>query len=137
MKTFQKGSKEMASRHFMACEFDCPCTDIACTTTMLDEQLLDQADAMRDELGCPMEITSGNRCAFYQAQLKSRGYETAVGISQHQLGKAFDCKTATHTGDALEQVARRHGFQSVGVGKRFIHADMRMDKPGRRWTYSY
>lgn len=136
MKTYPKGSDILVSKYFHAREFDCPCTNPECTETHIDDVMLSQADAMRDELGCPVIITSGNRCKAYQADLKARGFETAAGPSQHEEFHAFDCRTGKHTGDQLEQVARRHGFFAVGVGKTFVHCDMRNDKM-RRWVYSY
>jgi uncharacterized protein YcbK (DUF882 family) len=136
VKSYPKGSQDLVSKHFKAHELDCPCSAETCKETLVDCQMMEQMDAIRDEMGVPVKITSGNRCAAHQAELKARGCETAVGISQHELGMAVDFETGQHTGEELEQVARRHGFVAVGVGKRFIHADMRADKI-RRWTYSY
>lgn len=133
LKTYPRNSTEQISKHFKAHEFDCPC---GCHDTQLDSDLLEKADALRDRCGIPLQITSGYRCEKYQEELKLKGYETAKGISQHQIGRAFDCKAQGLTGLELEAYARSVGFMAVGVGKAFIHCDLR-DARERRWTYSY
>lgn len=130
---YPRNSSAQISKHFKAHEFDCPC---GCPVTQVYQDLLDKADSLRDKVGAPIQITSGFRCASYQEELKLKGYETALGISQHQLGRAFDCKASGLSGEDLEKNAREVGFKSVGVGKAWIHADLRDDKD-RRWTYSY
>lgn len=135
MITFKKGSDEQVSKDFQAREFDCPCHE--CLETPVEMKLIDMLQSLRDEIGFPVKITSGYRCAAYQEDLKRRGYETAKGISQHQLGAAVDIKTGHHTGEELEKFARQVGFMAVGVGKHWAHIDLRSDKPNRRWLYSY
>lgn len=133
--TLPKDSQLRLSPHFMAREFRCPCSH--CTEIVVEQELVDKLEAMRLTLGVPMFITSAYRCAAYQDDLRARGFETAKGISQHQLGRAADVMTKLHSGPQLEQVADEAGFDAIGVGKRFVHVDLRKDKPNRRWTYSY
>ncbi len=128
--SFKKGSKAQVSTHFVSNEFDCPCVD--CRVTLVDKILVSQLEAMRTLLGSKLQVTSGYRCQDYQDQLALRGYETAKN-SQHLLGKAADVTNGVATGVELEEIARRVGFTSVGVGKHFVHLDLR---PGyRRWAY--
>lgn len=134
MNQFKKGSQTRISNHFRAFEFDCKCTD--CGQTLIDDDLLRMLDRMRDALLSPIEITSGYRCQAYQNKLRSEGYDTAAGISQHELGKAADIETGKHTGDQLEACARGVGFKAIGVGKGWVHVDTR-DSRDRRWTYPY
>lgn len=134
MKTYSKGSDEFISKYFKAREFDCPCKQ--CLETLIDEDLPIRADVLRERLGSPLFITSGYRCPEHQTTLRTQGFETAPGISQHELGKAMDCQTHEHTGEEIELAARAVGFMSIGVGAHFCHLDLRADRK-RRWTYSY
>lgn len=129
--SYKKGSDQEVSRYFTAHEFDCPCAN--CERTPIDDTLLKQLDAMRDALACPIFIDSGYRCDRHQYELAKAGYETAKGISTHQVGKAADIRTGKHTGLELEAAAREAGFTSVGVGKTWAHVDVRAGE--RRWTY--
>lgn len=130
---YPKGSEERLSSGFKAYEMDCPCS--RCHETPIDDELILRLQELRELLGFPVKITSGYRCEAHQADLREQGCETAVGISQHQLGKAADIKTGHHTGIELEIAARKVGFVAVGVGKEFIHVDTRPNH--RAWVYSY
>ncbi len=131
---YTKGSSARVGRHFKAHEFDCPCTH--CEGTSIDPELVKLLDKLRDALRSPIQITSAYRCDWYQSDLKRRGYETAKGLSTHQMGQAADLLSGSLTGAELEAAARKVGFRAVGVGKKFVHVDMRSDKD-RRWKYTY
>jgi uncharacterized protein YcbK (DUF882 family) len=129
---YKKGSIEQVSPHFQAWEFDCSCDK--CDHTLIDEVLVKRLETMRDYLGAPIRITSGFRCDARQYDLGKKGYETSKGISTHQLGKAADIHAADLIGLELEKAARKAGFRAVGVGKRWVHVDVRSDKD-RSWEY--
>lgn len=133
ISTYQKGTNVVLSTHFTLREFDCPCPQ--CTTTTLDANLVTKLEAIRSQTG-PLKITSGYRCEHYQDELRLRGYETAIGISQHQLGRAADItgEDSQYSGTTLESFARSAGIRAVGVGRDWVHIDLRDDKY-RRWTY--
>ena len=130
---FKKGSQAQVGRHFRAYEFDCPCPH--CDETKIDLDGVKLLDRTRELLDAPVQITSGYRCDRYQQELKLRGYETAKGLSTHQVGKGWDLTTGKHTGLEIEKAARKAGFRAVGVGRTFAHVDTRSDKD-RRWGYS-
>jgi uncharacterized protein YcbK (DUF882 family) len=134
MSVYQKGSDEQITKDFKAREFDCPCDH--CSQTFIDDELVLKLQEMRDMLAFPIKITSGYRCDHHQEELREMGFETARGRSEHQEGKAADIKTGHHLGVELEEAARAVGFKAVGVGKAWVHVDLRDDKE-RRWTYSY
>lgn len=129
---FPKNDPSILTAHFKAREFDCPCDD--CKETELDLNLVYKLEDLRQLLKSPIKVTSGYRCANYQKQLQMRGYETAQK-SQHLLGRAADISNGVTPGYELEDLARQVGFKAVGVGKTFIHVDLRDDKV-RRWTYA-
>jgi zinc D-Ala-D-Ala carboxypeptidase len=130
---YPKNSSFRLSEHFTAREFDCPCKDPKCTETFVSQELVDKLEKLRKLTG-PLTVTSGYRCRYYQEDLERRGYETAKN-SQHLLGKAADVTTKKMGGAALEGIARMCGFKAVGVGKTFIHVDLRSDKD-RVWSYT-
>lgn len=137
---YQKGSNKKLQFNFEVADFDCPCRDPECVTTIVDDDLVLGLQLMRDQLGCPLFISSGYRCPAYQKHLKDQGYETAVGVSQHELGKAADVFTRKHSGEALAELAYKVGFRRCGVGGTFVHVDVKGAMDGRRdiveWSYS-
>lgn len=133
--TYPKGSDVNLSSNFHLREFSCPCN--ACTETKIDSDLITKLEAMRAVGQAPFRITSGYRCAWHQDDLRRRGYDTAVGTSEHELGRAADVIRADTraTGVELEKWARTAGFKAVGVGWDWVHVDLRTDKE-RRWFYT-
>lgn len=129
--TFPKGSEEKVSANFKAREFDCPCRD--CEVTPIDEALIERLQRLRGLLKSPIMVTSAYRCAEYQEDLASRGFETAKK-SMHLEGRAVDLSTGKHSGMQLEAAARKAGFLAVGIGMFWAHVDTRDDKT-RRWFY--
>lgn len=134
VKTYSKESNERISDHFRIGEFVCPCTN--CKETKIDSDLVDKLEALRKKIGKPLKINSGYRCENYQNELRLRGYETAVGVSQHTEGRAADVMSEDSrlSGTSLEALARSVGFTSIGVGHSWIHCDLRAGY--RRWEYS-
>lgn len=135
VQTYPKKSGVKLSDHFICSEFDCPCD--FCSYTLVDALLLVRLARVRESLGAPLRINSGYRCHQYQEALRLRGYETASGLSQHELGRAVDVMLAGDreaTGAEIEKAARKAGFLAVGVGHNWCHLDMRDDKE-RRWVY--
>ena len=128
----RKKQVDHISKSFLKKEFDCPCDH--CDQTLISDELVRRLEKLRQDLGCPIQITSAYRCDSYQLNLKQRGYETAHGLSTHQLGLAVDIKTGKHTGEELERAAARVGFLAIGRGLTWIHVDMRDDRV-RRWGY--
>lgn len=127
--TWKRGTILNLSPHFTSREFECPC---GCIDQKISVQLIDDLEVVRAQLyNKPITVTAGFRCHSYQLDLGKRGYETAKGISQHELGNAADIKGSDMT--ALEAAVRRV-FLAVGVAKSFIHVDLRDDKP-RFWSY--
>lgn len=135
VKTYPKKAGVKLSEHFSSSEFDCPCGH--CDSTLIDETLIDRLEKTRGTLGTPLRINSGYRCARYQEELRLRGYETATGVSQHELGRAADIMSAKDGvgGIEIESAARASGFRAVGVGHSWCHVDLRDDKD-RRWEYT-
>lgn len=130
--TYKKNEIQSLSLHFKTNEFQCPCS--GCKSTLIDSELVEKLELLRKGMGTKLQITSAYRCPDKQKELRILGYETAKGISQHCLGKAADVTNGVARGAELEEEARKAGFKSVGVGKTWIHVDLRPEE--RRWFYA-
>lgn len=123
----------MKLNHFKRSEFNCPC----CKKESMDDDFLLRVDQARTEADVPFRITSGFRCENYQLDLKKRGYETANGVSPHMKGVACDISVSNDSRrwdiiDALIGV----GFNRIGIGSNFVHADIDLDRNSNRiWYY--
>lgn len=130
MHLWKRGEVVALSKHFNSNEFECPC---GCDDQIISEDLIEKLETLRVAINMPIKITSGYRCCFYQNKLKLEGYETATGVSQHELGEAADI-VAHMPVDDLAFVAEKI-FEAVGKGKTFCHCDTRTGKT-RYWVYA-
>lgn len=130
-----RGLRVQVSPYFSNVEFECPCGK--CGDQRIAIDLVNKLSDVRHELGRPIKVTSGYRCHNYQLDLAARGYETATGTSQHELGRAADitCPGAMLHDFAKMLVLCEEQFMAIGEGLSFLHVDLRTDKPGRRWYY--
>lgn len=129
-----KRSQQWLAPNFVARDFDCPCE--YCTETLVEMDLVMGLQEIRDRVESPVFISKGGgyRCARYQQILRDKGYETSVGPSQHELGRAADITCHGLSGLDLEAHAHEAGFMAIGVGKGFIHVDLRPEH--HRWAYT-
>ena len=132
--SYPKGQDATLSGDFKSREFDCQCKYADCRQTLIDRELVEKLQAIRDAVGHPIRISSGYRCQKHQDELQASGLETAK-TSQHLLGRAADILVEGKSGEELEKFARAAGFKAVGVARHWIHVDLRSDRD-RAWTYS-
>lgn len=134
MTTIYDNSKDKDTKisdHFTVKEFLCHCG--ACSTCIIDDDLIGRLESLRIFTGAPIRINSGYRCQAHQDALRLQGLETSTGPSTHTLGQAADIECKSLSGSELEALARIAGFTSVGVASMWVHVDLR---PGyRRWSY--
>lgn len=115
-------------RYFELSEFECPC----CKKADMDSVLLGKLDHLRENFGQPLTINSGFRCKKHNAKLKESSPN-----SQHLLGKAADLSIVGMSSEEkhkLVSLAFESGFKGIGIGKTFIHVDVRSGKPSL-WGY--
>lgn len=127
-----KGEGKQLSPHFSSNEFDCQCKNSDCINHMVEQDLLDKLEQVRNDIGQPLKINSGFRCSKHQQELREGGLETAVGKSTHELGQAADI-TAPIPIDDLASTASKY-FMAIGQAHNWLHIDLRTGKV-RRWTY--
>lgn len=120
--TFQRGDKTALTKNFTRDEFECQCGK--CTTQMIDTELVDKLQRIRDVLGVPLKITSGYRCIPHNAAVKGSSG------SKHRYGMAADWRMKDRNINpvALGIIATQY-FKAVGIywydGCAIVHTDTR------------
>ena len=124
---YQASDTSALSKNFTREEFKCPC---GCTRQMVDSELVEKMQAVREKLGKPIKITSGYRCIPHNAAVKGSSG------SKHRYGMAADWRMKDRNINpvALGIIATQY-FKAVGIywydGCAIVHTDTR-DTPGQR-----
>ena len=111
----------------------CPC----CGDRGMNTEFLNTLDSIRAEYGQPMIVSSGYRCATYNAKMSSTGF-----CGPHTTGRAIDIKVFGEDAIKLIRIALNKGMTGVGVkqhgphNKRFVHLDD-LSNGIRPWIWSY
>lgn len=123
--TYKRGDKTAMTKNFSRYEFDCPC---GCGTQMVDPELAEKLQRIRDVVGKKIKITSGYRCL-------KRNQDAGGGTnSRHRYGMAADWRLEDRSLNpvALGILAVEAGFGGVGIywygNYAFVHADTRNAK---------
>lgn len=126
--TYQRGDTTALSKNFTRDEFECQCGK--CTSQMIDTELVDKLQRIRDVLGVPLKITSGYRCIVHNASKNVGGSPN----SKHRYGMAADWRTENRNINpvALGILAQDVGFGGIGIYWHrmgaFCHVDTRQAK---------
>lgn len=119
---------ERLSSYFRTAEFKCRCRSATCDAPPMDPAFIDKLQALREQWGKPLIITSGARCPAWNA--KVGGAEK----SQHVLGKAADILMPDASAiPKFVALAEKVGFGGIGIAMQFVHLDSRDGHA--RWTY--
>lgn len=110
--------------NFTIKEFVCKC---GCNTLKIDGELLDLVQAIRYDLGLPVNIVSAYRCANHNRRVGG------AKKSQHLYGRAADIDIKDflyrgYTYQELYDIAVKNGATGVGFYDTFIHVDTRPRK---------
>lgn len=123
VKTYTKGAKTKLSKNFSVYEFRCGLgRGCNCTTTLIDDKLVDYLQKIRDHFGKAVTITSAHRCESYNRSIKG-----AVG-SRHTKGQACDFVIKGVTPLEIAQYAESIGIKGIGLYDTFVHIDTRAAK---------
>ncbi|MCL1142986.1 D-Ala-D-Ala carboxypeptidase family metallohydrolase [Shewanella gaetbuli] len=93
-----------------------------------DDEALTKLQAIREEFGEPMPLSSAFRCRAHPAEAKKprAGY--------HNKGVAFDVRIPWGASRIrLVEIALKHGAKGFGFANSFIHIDFR--ESFMSWTY--
>lgn len=141
---WKKGERTKLSKYFSTHEFDCQCIHKTCVDQKISVSLIENLNKIREDVGGPLNVTSGFRCARHQndlrKQLNKDGKQLTVptgSVSQHELGNAADVSPRTSTISILRKIVEKV-FDSIGIAKTFLHVDTRpkrTDNTKRIWNY--
>ncbi len=113
--------------HFSIAELACRCGGRFCGgEDWQGAAFRDGLEQMRANMGAPLFITSGHRCAGWNAAVDG------APLSMHKQ-LAADIRLAGHDRFALLSAAERAGFAGFGLARSFLHIDRRA-RPAR-WFY--
>lgn len=107
----------MPKNYFTEKELSCPC----CGQNKFNPGTLKKFNAMREEAGFGMNMTSGYRCEAYN---EANGY-----TQTHATGQAGDVRCSHKEAFILNDLAPKYGFTGIGskqkgdTGRRFMHFD--------------
>lgn len=121
---WKRGELLQLSPFFSTKEMECKCGK--CLEQKISSDLIHRLTQLRIQGGKPLVVTSAFRCTRYQMELAGKGFETARGTSQHELGKAADIT-------CIDLNLIENYFTSIGVANTFTHVDLRPQII--RWAY--
>lgn len=116
-------------RYFNYSEFDSP--DVQGSGQLMDKNLLEMLDEVRDKFDKPIHINSGFRTPAHNESVGGKS------DSSHLKGLAVDisCNRSSDRFDLINCLLDV-GFSRIGIASSFIHADIDPDKSiGVIWTY--
>lgn len=124
--TYKRGDKTALTKNFTRDEFECQCKK--CDAQMIDLELVDKLQSIRDVLGVKLKVTSGYRCISHNAKVHGSSH------SKHLYGFAADWRTLDRVVNpvALGIIAAAQGFGAVGIywhdKAAIVHTDTRGGK---------
>ena len=126
MIEFKKGDSTQISKNFQYKEFDCHGKG-CCSTTIIDEKLIEYVQRIRDHFGKPVTITSPYRCEVHNRRV---GGATK---SYHMQGKAADIVVQGVSSREVAKYAESIGILGIGLYETsadgyFTHIDTRTTK---------
>ena len=126
IKTYTKGKKTKLSTNFQSTEFDCHGKN-CCSSTLIDEKLVNYLQSIRDYFGKPVNISSAYRCAVHN---KNVGGATS---SRHKSGEAADIYINGVAPAEIAKYAESIGILGIGLYEtdkdgHFVHIDTRTKK---------
>lgn len=91
----------------------------ACSLQDMKQEAMDKLDAVREDAGIPLVITSAYRSPAWD---RARGRS---GTGAHTLGLAIDirCNSSTNRWKIINAMIK-NGFTRIGIDKTFIHGDI-------------
>lgn len=122
-KTCKKGVPVKLSAHFNSTEFDCHGGG-CCSQTLINEQLVEYLEKIREHFGKPITITSAYRCPTH-----NRNVGGATG-SRHSKGDAADIVISGVAPREVAKYAESIGIKGIGLYEtsadgHFVHIDTR------------
>ena len=108
IKTYKKNASTQLSANFKLYEFSCNGTG-CCNETLIDTELVEILQKIRDRFNKPVHIFSAHRCKTHNRTLGSGDK------SLHVLGKAADIEVKGITPKEIAQYAESIGVKGIGL----------------------
>lgn len=126
MATYKKKQNAKLSDNFTSNEFDCHGAG-CCSQTLINPQLVEYLQAIRNHFGKPITITSGYRCSTHNSRIGG-----ATG-SRHTKGDAADIVVSGVSSREVAKYAESIGIKGIGLYETaadgyFTHIDTRTTK---------
>lgn len=121
MKTYKKGDNQKIATNFRAREFDCQGKG-CCTTTIVDERLVEYLQKIRDHFGKPVYLTA------YRCKTHNTRTPNAAPNSYHVYGRAADFHIDGVAPAEIAKYAESIGIKGIGLYDSFVHIDTRESK---------
>jgi uncharacterized protein YcbK (DUF882 family) len=115
MTMYQVPENMRLSKNFVLSEFACK---DGSKQIMVDYELVEKLQKLRDVLGKPIVITSGYRTVAYNKKCGG------ISTSHHLTGKAADIKVSGMTPLQVALAADKIGLKGIGVYPTFTHVDV-------------
>jgi uncharacterized protein YcbK (DUF882 family) len=110
-------------KYFNYYEFRCKCLKCKADGTGTHKTLIAKLDTIREKLGKPMIVTSGNRC--YEWNKAVGGSVNSLHLPQNGFRAADISCSDSQDRYLLIKYAIEVGGLSVGINPKFIHFDTR------------
>jgi uncharacterized protein YcbK (DUF882 family) len=123
-----RGNNIKLSTNFKLSEFECRCN--MCKDTLVDTDLVNKLQRVRDWWGKPLSFSSAYRCCRHNQSIKG-----AATNSYHTKGMAVDISTVGMTDEEATKLFQHCEtlFNGCEKGNGFIHCDTREKK--QNWSY--
>ena len=113
IKTYKKSDSVRLSENFRLGEFKCKCS--RCSTVLVDTELVEILQALRDLFGESIDINSGYRCEAHNAEVGGDPN------SSHMQGMAADIVVHGIEPKEVAKVAESIGVKRIGLYEDFVH----------------
>lgn len=120
MTTYARGKAIKLSNNFYLQEFDCKCGK--CKNTVIDSNLVNSLQLIRDHFDKPVIINSGYRCYKHNKEVGG------APLSKHRFGMAADIVVKDVSPGTVAAYAESIDIKGIGLYPTFIHVDTRRSK---------
>jgi hypothetical protein len=113
IKKYAKSESVKLSENFRLSEFRCKCK--RCDTVLVDTELVEILQKIRDHFGVSIDINSGYRCKAHNAEVGGDPN------SSHMQGMAADIVVHGIEPKEVAKVAESMGVKRIGLYEDFVH----------------
>ena len=117
---------------FTSGEFACPCGNcvFGSKESDIDNRLIDKLNIMRILYDKPLIVTSGARCLAHNKEIGGAENSAHLPHTHTKQCRAVDILVSggAHRTELMD-LAKRAGFERIGIAGHFLHLDVAWDLP--------